>query len=95
MSFPLHNKARYMGKVVPIHVMWAYRERRSIAPLFLNLESSRRWVVSFTTHSLYPRERYRYSKNSRLDGLQSQSGQFEAGKSLVPVWIRILDHYTT
>jgi hypothetical protein len=95
MSFRLYNNARYKGKVVPIHVMWAYRESRSIAPLILNLDSSWRWVVSFTTHSLYPQEIYRCSKNSMLDGLQSQSWRLEEGKSLVPVWIRTLDHYTT
>ena len=56
MSFTLHNKLRFKSTVVSVHVMWAYWENKNIAPLILNVGSSRRWVVSFTPRPLYPRE---------------------------------------
>jgi hypothetical protein len=41
----------------PAHVTKASEGSRDIAPLILNLETIRRWVVNFRPRSLYPRGR--------------------------------------
>jgi hypothetical protein len=43
-------------KIVPVHVMKAYRGSRSIAPLILNLGTRWWWVVSITPWTIYNRE---------------------------------------
>jgi hypothetical protein len=49
---------------------WMYK------PIFLDLGTSWRWVVSFTPRQLYPRRRRpRYPLNRRLGGPQSRSGR--------------------
>jgi hypothetical protein len=48
-------------KLVPVHIMKAYRGRKGIAPLILNLGNWWIWVLSFT-----PRPLYRYRLNCRL-----------------------------
>ena len=37
------------GKVVPVHTMKAYRGRRGIGPLILNLSTRWKWVANFTS----------------------------------------------
>jgi hypothetical protein len=55
-----------------------------IVPHFLDLDSSWRWVVSFTTQPLYPRgESPRYPLDRRLGGPQNRSGRRREEKILV------------
>jgi hypothetical protein len=58
--------------------MKTYGGSGCIAPYFLDLSTSWRWVVSFTPRPLYPR----YPLYRRLGGPQSQSGWLEKWKFL-------------
>ena len=61
------------GKVVPVHAMKAYRERRDIAPLILKLSlDGDEWLPSHLGH-FTPRKEPRYPLNGRPGGLWSQS----------------------
>ena len=51
------DRIRSHGKVVPVHAMKAYRGRRSIAALILNLGTRWRRVFNFTPRPLYVGER--------------------------------------
>jgi hypothetical protein len=66
----------YIGKVVPLHVMKAYRSSRGTAPLFRNFGSRwrLRWLVNITPRPLYTRER------TPLPAEQ------EAGRVPAPIW---------
>jgi hypothetical protein len=56
-----------------------------IDPRFIDLGTSRRWVVSFTPLPLYPRGNSPwYLLDRRLGGLQRRSGQYEELKILDP-----------
>jgi hypothetical protein len=55
---------------------WKHVESGGIAPCILNVGTSWRRMVSFTSQPLYPRWRSRrYPLDMRLGGLQSQSGR--------------------
>ena len=41
------------GEVVPLHAMIAYRQRKAVVPVILNLSTGRRSVVNFTSQLLY------------------------------------------
>jgi len=69
--------------------MKTYRSSGGIAPLILDLNTRWRWVVYFTSRLLYPRERTRYSLNTRLVGPQSWS--FWRRRSFASIGIRSLD----
>jgi hypothetical protein len=60
-----------------------------IDPRFLDLGSSWRWVVSFTSLPLYPRgKKPRYPLDGRQGGPQSQSGRYGEVKILGPTGTR-------
>jgi hypothetical protein len=44
---------RGKGEVVLLHVMIAYRWRKAVVPVILNLSTSKRSVVNFTSQLLY------------------------------------------
>jgi len=48
---------RGKGKSFPVHVMKAYRGRRGISPLILNLSARWKWMFKFTSRPLYFRQR--------------------------------------
>jgi hypothetical protein len=47
-------KLKTTKEVVPVHAMKAYKGRRGMAPLILNLGARRRRVVNITLRPLYP-----------------------------------------
>jgi hypothetical protein len=60
-------------------------ESGCIDPHFLDIGTSWRWVVSFTSRPLYPREKSpKYPLDRRLGGLQSWSGRRGEEKILDP-----------
>jgi len=62
------------GKVVPVHAMKAYRGRRGIALLILNLLlDGDEWLTSHLGH-FTPRKEPQYPLNIRLGGTWSRSG---------------------
>jgi hypothetical protein len=65
--------------------MKAYRGRRSIAPLVLNVCIRLRWVGIFALWLLYPQGRTWYLLNRRLGGPQCQSGYFRDEKNSLPL----------
>jgi hypothetical protein len=58
-----------------------------IDPYFIDLSTSWRWVVSFTSRPLYPQgDRPWYRLDRRLSGPQSWSGQRGEENILDPTW---------
>jgi len=73
-------------KFVLVHSMNAYRAGRGTTTFFLKLGTIRRWVVSFTLRSLYPRKETRYPSNMSVDEQQRRCGCYgERKKSLWPL----------
>ena len=62
-------------KVLPDHVMKAYRGSTGIAPLILNIFTRWRWVVDFILRPICPLERTLYPLNRGLSVFQSRSGR--------------------
>jgi hypothetical protein len=73
------------GKVIPGHVVKAYRGSRVTTAFILNLRT--RWgsAVIFTPLSFYTRERTRYPVNRRPNWLQSLSGRVREAENHLPL----------
>jgi len=68
--------------------MQAYRWRKGIAPVILNIRTKWRWVVNFMPCCFTSRKTPIYPLNRRLGGPQSWSGCFWEEKFLLP-WLRL------
>jgi len=62
-------------KIISIHPAKACRGRRSLAPLTLKFGTRWRWVINFTSRSLYPQE------------INSVPTELEAGWAPERVWV--------
>ena len=64
-------------KLLLFELLWKHKGSGDMAPLIPNVGSIWRWVVSFTTRSLYPQGMYqRCLLNRRKGGLQGQFGPY-------------------
>jgi len=62
-------------KFIPVHALKVFWTKRGIGALIHNLDTSCRWMVSFTTQPLYSQgKRTPYSLNVGLSGLQIRDG---------------------
>jgi hypothetical protein len=83
------------GKGVPVHNWLSTKPRRRkrnwwIDASFIEVGASWRWVVSFTSRSLYPGEKSPlYPLDRRLGGPQNRSGWRGEGNILDPIGTRI------
>jgi hypothetical protein len=84
-------KAKGKGKVVPAlfltehHTMKTYWVSGGIAPPILDLGTRLRYVVTFTSPSLYPQGKNSwYPLDRRLGGLHSRSGRGGEEKNSQP-----------
>jgi hypothetical protein len=88
-STDLSTKHRTKGKVFPVHSIKAYKGRRGISPLILNLGTLWRWVVNFMPHAAALPQ---YPLYRRMVGPQTDWTFWGRGKYLASAGIRTLDH---
>jgi len=74
-------KVKISRRLTKYHAMQTYWGSGSIVPRILNFGTRWSWVVSFTTHPLYPQ----YPMDKRMGGPQNRSGSGGKEKKPLPL----------